>query len=145
MDIRDVFARNLREAPARGKAFPEGLAHRAEIDRTYISALERSVYAASIDVVDRLATVLGAQASDLLVRPSTSRDKESQRGSRRAVGLPGSAATAKSENPGPAKTPKACDTNFQRDLQAVSRISAENPPLRVCRSRRDANGAASRD
>ncbi|CAM5775554.1 hypothetical protein LMIY3S_05082 [Labrys miyagiensis] len=47
----------------------EELAHRAEIDRTYISSLERSIYNASIDVVDRLASALGIEASDLLKRP----------------------------------------------------------------------------
>ena len=50
----------------------EELAHRADIDRTYISALERSVYAAGIDVVDRLARVLGLEAADLLRRPTSS-------------------------------------------------------------------------
>jgi transcriptional regulator with XRE-family HTH domain len=44
----------------------------AQIDRTYISALERCRYAASIDVVDRLAGVLGVGAADLLTRPSRS-------------------------------------------------------------------------
>jgi transcriptional regulator with XRE-family HTH domain len=70
MDIREVFARNLRRCRHAAKLSQEELAHRAEIDRTYISALERSVYAASIDVVDRLATVLEIQASDLLARPT---------------------------------------------------------------------------
>jgi len=44
----------------------EDLAHRAELDRTYISALERCVYAASIDVVGRIAEVLEVKPSDLL-------------------------------------------------------------------------------
>ncbi|CDX22716.1 Transcriptional regulator, XRE family (fragment) [Mesorhizobium sp. ORS 3324] len=48
----------------------EELAHQAGIDRTYISALERNVYNASIDVVDRLAEVLGVDAAELLKRPS---------------------------------------------------------------------------
>ena len=46
----------------------EELAHRADIDRTYVSSLERCVYGVSIDVLDRLATVLGVEASDLLDR-----------------------------------------------------------------------------
>ena len=46
----------------------EELAHRAEIDRTYISSLERCIYAASVDVVDRLAIVLETEASELLKR-----------------------------------------------------------------------------
>ncbi|MGY4752588.1 helix-turn-helix domain-containing protein [Pannonibacter sp. Q-1] len=68
MEIREVFARNLRAARQAKGLSQEELAHRAEIDRTYISSLERSVYNASIDVVDRLATVLGIEASDLLKR-----------------------------------------------------------------------------
>lgn len=44
----------------------EELAHRADIDRTYISSLERCVYSASIDIVDRLAGVLGIEAWELL-------------------------------------------------------------------------------
>lgn len=68
MDIRDVFARNLRQLRhARGLS-QEELAHRAELDRTYISALERCVYAASIDVVERIAVVLGVEAAELLAR-----------------------------------------------------------------------------
>ncbi|WP_354128455.1 MULTISPECIES: helix-turn-helix transcriptional regulator [unclassified Bradyrhizobium] len=69
MDIREVLAINLRKLrQARGLS-QEELAHRADIDRTYISALERSVYAAGIDVVDRLARSLGVEAADLLTRP----------------------------------------------------------------------------
>jgi len=40
--------------------------HQAELDRTYISALERCVYAASIDVVGRIAEVLEVKPSGLL-------------------------------------------------------------------------------
>ena len=68
MDIREVLARNLRRQRHALGLSQEELAHRAEIDRTYISALERCVYAASIDVVDRLARELGVEASDLLKR-----------------------------------------------------------------------------
>lgn len=66
MRIREVLALNLRHYRRHRNLSQEELAHRAEIDRTYISALERSVYAASIDVVDRLARVLGIEAADLL-------------------------------------------------------------------------------
>ena len=37
--------------------------------------MERSVYAASIEVVDRLAQGLGVEAADLLRRPSSARRK----------------------------------------------------------------------
>jgi transcriptional regulator with XRE-family HTH domain len=73
MEIREVFARNLRKQRQMMKLSQEELAHRAEIDRTYVSALERSIYGASIDVVDRLARELGVEAADLLRRPTTFR------------------------------------------------------------------------
>lgn len=70
MKIREVLALNLRKYRQAKRLSQEELADRAEIDRTYISAIERSVYAASIDVVDRLARGLGVEAADLLRRPS---------------------------------------------------------------------------
>ena len=63
MDIREILALNLRKLRAARGISQEELAHRAEIDRTYISSLERSVYAASIDVLDRIARVLNVEAS----------------------------------------------------------------------------------
>lgn len=36
------------------------------MDRTYISSLERGVYAATIDMVDKLARALDAEAWELL-------------------------------------------------------------------------------
>jgi transcriptional regulator with XRE-family HTH domain len=76
MEIRELLALNLRKLRRVKGLSQEELAHRAEIDRTYISALERSVYAASIDVLDRLARVLGVEAADLLIRPSPTNEKK---------------------------------------------------------------------
>lgn len=70
MEIREVFARNLKAARLAKGLSQEELAHRAGIDRTYISSLERSVYNASIDVVDRLACALDLDAAALLKRPA---------------------------------------------------------------------------
>ena len=70
MEIREVLALNLRKKRTEARLSQEELAHRAGIDRTYISSLERSVYNAGIDVVDRLARELGLEAADLLRRPS---------------------------------------------------------------------------
>lgn len=68
MNIREIFAQNLRARRQALSVSQEELAHRAEIDRTYVSALERCAYSASIDVVDRLATALGVEAAELLKR-----------------------------------------------------------------------------
>ena len=71
MEIREAFAQNLRALRRARGLSQEELAHQAGIDRTYISALERNVYNASIDVVDRLAEVLGVDVAELLKRPPT--------------------------------------------------------------------------
>lgn len=68
MDIREVFARNLRRLRQERGFSQEALAHEVGIDRTYVSSLERCIYACSIDMVDRLAVVLGVEAADLLAR-----------------------------------------------------------------------------
>lgn len=73
MNIREVFALNLRRARNEAQLSQEELAYRAGIDRTYVSALERGIYAASIDVVDQVATALGVEPSALLVRPAKAR------------------------------------------------------------------------
>lgn len=79
MNIREVLALNLRKLRQVKGLSQEELAHRADIDRTYISALERSVYAASIDVVDNLAQGLGVEAADLLKRPTLAGNKRKRR------------------------------------------------------------------
>lgn len=66
-----MLALNLRKKRREAGLSQEELAHRAGIDRTYISSLERSVYNAGIDVVDRLARELGLAAADLLRRPAS--------------------------------------------------------------------------
>lgn len=67
MNIREIFALNLRTLRnARGLS-QEELAHRANIHRTYISSLERCVYSPTIDMVDGIAQILGVEAFELLV------------------------------------------------------------------------------
>ena len=66
MDIRKVFSQNLRRLRRERGLSQEELAHRAGIDRTYVSALERGVYSASITMVAKLAVVLEAEPSQLL-------------------------------------------------------------------------------
>ena len=77
MEIREVLALNLKALRQAKGMSQEELAHRAGIDRTYISSLERSIYNASIDVVDRLAGALGMEAADLLRRPAVGRKGQS--------------------------------------------------------------------
>jgi transcriptional regulator with XRE-family HTH domain len=69
MSLRDFFARNLRRYRIEAGLSQESLAADADIDRTYVSALERSVYSASIDMIEKLAKVMGVEPSKLLERP----------------------------------------------------------------------------
>lgn len=66
MEIRTLFAGNLRKYRLERGLSQEDLAHRAGLDRTYISSLERCVYAASIDVVAKVAAVLEIEPYKLL-------------------------------------------------------------------------------
>ncbi len=83
MNIREVLAFNLRRYRRAQRVSQEELAHRAEIDRTYISSIERRVYAASVDVVDKLAAGLGLEAADLLKRPEPDRGPNKKSASKR--------------------------------------------------------------
>ena len=77
MEIREVFARNLRKARQEKGLSQEALAYDAGVDRTYISALERGVYSATIDMVAKLAAVLNIEPSELLQRSIRSRQRKS--------------------------------------------------------------------
>jgi transcriptional regulator with XRE-family HTH domain len=70
MEIREVFARNLRRIRHAKGLSQEALAHKADMDWTYISSLERGMYNASIETAARLADVLGIEPEELLWRAS---------------------------------------------------------------------------
>lgn len=66
MDIRQLFARNLRAARDAKGLSQEALAHEAGLDRTYISALERARYYASLNAIEKIARVLKIDPAELL-------------------------------------------------------------------------------
>lgn len=66
MKIRETLALNLRKLRRTRGFSQEELAHRARIDRTYISSIERSIYGVTVDILDRLARALGVEAHELL-------------------------------------------------------------------------------
>ena len=68
MHIRQVLARNMRRLRQERGLSQEALAGQAEINRTYVSDLERGVYSATIDMVERLAKELRVEAAELLRR-----------------------------------------------------------------------------
>lgn len=67
MTSRQILADNLKILRARKGLSQEALADAAEIDRTYVSSLERKKYSASIDRLDRLAAQLDVPTHYLLM------------------------------------------------------------------------------
>ena len=65
-DIQKLFARNLRLARRRVGLSQEALADLADVDRTYVSGIERGVRNPTITVVARLATALRTTPASLL-------------------------------------------------------------------------------
>lgn len=68
MTLRQIFALNLRRLRTDRELSQEALADLAGIDRTYVSALERQVYSASLDTIEKLADVLKVEPQELLKR-----------------------------------------------------------------------------
>ena len=66
MDVRVRVGWNLRQYRLAKGVSQEELAHRCALDRTYISGIERGVRNPTVLVLERLAAVLGIEASDLL-------------------------------------------------------------------------------
>lgn len=71
-----MFAANLRRLRhARGLS-QEALAHEAEVDRSYMSKLEKGASYAGLEIVSKLARVLKVEPAELLRLPA----KKSRRG-----------------------------------------------------------------
>jgi transcriptional regulator with XRE-family HTH domain len=69
MDLREVFAGNLRRLRnARGLS-QDDLAYEAGVSRSYLSQLEKGAFYASLKVVGKLAVALNAEPAELLKMP----------------------------------------------------------------------------
>jgi len=69
MDLRGIFATNLRRLRhARGLS-QEELADLASINRTYVSKLETGAAYAGLEIIGKLEDVLEVEAVELLRRP----------------------------------------------------------------------------
>lgn len=70
MDLREVFARNLRRLRHERGLSQEGLADSAHVNRTYVSKLETALSYPGLEIIGRLADVLGVEPAELLKLPS---------------------------------------------------------------------------
>jgi transcriptional regulator with XRE-family HTH domain len=69
MDLRDVFATNLRRLRHAKGLSQDDLAYDAEVSRSYLSQLEKGVFYASLKIIGRLADALDVEPSELLRLP----------------------------------------------------------------------------
>jgi transcriptional regulator with XRE-family HTH domain len=69
MDLRDVFATNLRRLRHAKGLSQDELAYEAEVSRSYLSQIEKGVFYASLKIVGKLASALGVEPAELLRLP----------------------------------------------------------------------------
>ena len=68
MDLRDVFAANLRRLRHEKGLSQDDLAYEAEVSRSYLSQLEKGAFYASLKIIGKLAEALGIESDELLKR-----------------------------------------------------------------------------
>jgi transcriptional regulator with XRE-family HTH domain len=68
MDIRQVFAANLRRLRHERGISQEALADLADVNRTYLSKLETGATYVGLEIIVKLADVLGTEPAELLKR-----------------------------------------------------------------------------
>jgi transcriptional regulator with XRE-family HTH domain len=69
MDLRQVFAANLRRLRNAKGLSQESLAYDADVNRTYVSKLEKGASYAGLEIIGKLAAVLEVEPADLLKLP----------------------------------------------------------------------------
>ena len=73
MDLREVFAINLRRLRHAKGLSQDDLAYEAEVSRSYLSQLEKGAFYASLRIVARIADALNVEAAELLRAPRKSK------------------------------------------------------------------------
>jgi transcriptional regulator with XRE-family HTH domain len=69
MDLRAIFAANLRRLRHEKELSQEELADAAGINRTYLSKLETSGTWAGLEIIGKLAEVLDVEPHELILKP----------------------------------------------------------------------------
>jgi transcriptional regulator with XRE-family HTH domain len=69
MDLREVFATNLRRLRHAKGLSQDDLAYEADVSRSYLSQLERGTFYVSLKIIGRLAEALNVEPAELLKQP----------------------------------------------------------------------------
>ncbi len=70
MDLRQVFASNLRRLRHERRLSQEALAYEAGVNRTYLSKLEKGTPYVGLEIIGKLASVLQVDPTEFLRRPT---------------------------------------------------------------------------
>ncbi len=70
MDLRQVFAANLRRFRHAKGFSQEDLAYEADVNRSYMSELEKGASYPGLEIIGKLAAVLDVEAAELLKLPA---------------------------------------------------------------------------
>jgi transcriptional regulator with XRE-family HTH domain len=68
MDLRDIFASNLRRLRHAKGLSQDELAYEADISRSYLSQIEQGSFYVSLKVIGKLADTLGVEPEEFLKR-----------------------------------------------------------------------------
>jgi transcriptional regulator with XRE-family HTH domain len=66
MDLREVFATNLRRLRHAKGLSQDDVAYEAEISRSYLSQLEKGTFHASLKIIGKLAAALEVEPAEFL-------------------------------------------------------------------------------
>jgi len=69
MDLRQLFATNLRRLRHGRKLSQEQLAYDAGVDRAYLSRVERAVTYVGLEIIGKLASILEVDPVEFFRRP----------------------------------------------------------------------------
>jgi transcriptional regulator with XRE-family HTH domain len=69
MELREVFATNLRRLRHSKGLSQDDLAYEAKVSRSYLSQIEKGAFFASLKIVGRLAEALKVEPAELLKLP----------------------------------------------------------------------------
>jgi transcriptional regulator with XRE-family HTH domain len=76
MDLRQTFAANLRRFRHAKGISQEDLAHAAEVNRTYISKLEKGSTYVGLEIIGKFADVLEVDPAEFLRKPPRASKKK---------------------------------------------------------------------
>jgi transcriptional regulator with XRE-family HTH domain len=76
MDLREVFATNLRRLRHEKGLSQDDLAYEAEVSRSYLSQIEKGTYYVSLKIIGRLAEALDVDPAAFLKLPAAKSNRD---------------------------------------------------------------------